>query len=176
MIRFEDSIFCANINQNLGDTNGGRHSSIIGCTKYVICGIYVTMNLRTFLIYVFFVARHCSQKMKLFVESWDHVLSQLLVPILDPDLLVSCNLLHDQNMGSLFGSIFWTSKVTPKFHICISTRVSNTAKEMGKKGDNRKCNRQRILHKYMHQHRPTQRRSISLSPEYWYFFGLNFDP
>jgi hypothetical protein len=77
-----------------------------------------------------FVARHCSQKVEIFAENWGHFLGPFLVPIFDPDLLSSYNLLHNQNMGSLFGSIFWTSKVTPKFHIYTSINVINTSQEI----------------------------------------------
>jgi hypothetical protein len=44
------------------------------------------------------------------------------------------------------------------------------------KGENHKCSRKRILRNFVYQLRPTQRRPLSLSPEYWYFFGPNFDP
>ena len=77
-------------------------------------------------------ARNCSTNVKIFAEIWGHFLGPFLVPIFDPDWLSSYNLLHNQNLGSLFGSIFWTSKVTPQFHIYISMNVSNIAQQMWK--------------------------------------------
>ena len=83
-----------------------------------------------FLTDVILFARNCSTNVNIFAENWGHFLGPFFVPIFDPDLLLSYNLLYNQNLGSLLGSIFWTSKVTPQFPIYISMNVSNFAQEI----------------------------------------------
>ncbi len=85
---------------------------------------------RIFLTDVVLFSRNYSTNVNIFAENWGHFLGPLFVPIFDPDLLLSYNLLHNQNLGSLFGSIFGTSKMTPQFPIYISMNVSNIAQEI----------------------------------------------
>jgi len=130
---------------------------------------------RIFLTDVVLFARNCSTNVKIFAEIWGHFLGPFLVPIFDPDWLSSYNLLHNQNLGSLFWVHFLDLKSDPAIsHLYINECQQYCATNM--KGDNHKCSRKRILHNFVYQLRPTQRRPLSLSPECWYFFGLNFDP
>ena len=109
--------------------------------------------------------------LKIGVTFWVHFWYQFLTP----DVLLSYNLLHNQNLGVTFGVHFLDLKSDPE----ISNFQINECQQYCAgtiKRNNRIRSRKRILHNFVYQLRPTQRRPLSLSPEFWYFFGLNFDP